>query len=532
MRDGAEAAADVILPVGEGPWPAVVNRTPYMRGRHLRRDSWMRLVDDGYVFVAVDVRGRGDSDGDFTPFVHDASDGHDTIEWVAAQPWCTGRVGMVGASYEGLTQWWSAKGRPPHLCCIVPQAVGAASMGPRWSCDTGVPGQYWIWWFNLVTGRTMQNPGAPSWEANYAHLPLRSLHERVGTARKWWPMYTDGEIEWVGPDHVLTVEDWEQLDIPALVGVGWWDDQKTITTWMALRDTPAGPRSRLLIGAWDHAGNLGPRPVLGGLDVSDTVINVIDYVERFLALHLKGESLAANELPRCRVFRTGLMRWEELDDWPNQGAEPIAWYLGADGVLSDKAAHGDGEDTYLYDPTNPVRDFSNLDVFAWSDPPLDSRYLLRREDVLVFTSEALKRQVDISGRAFFEGSVSVDCPDTDLVVTLFDVYPDGRSILLGADTPAILRLAFRNGPDPEPLTPGQPVDVRIPISWFHHSFLPGHRIRLSVTSSWFPFSARNLNGGVAWPDATEPRLARVTVHRGPTHSSRVILPVEPTTGRS
>src|SRR4051812_36154424 len=107
MRDGIEIAADAIVPAGDGPWPAVVNRTPYNRGRNLRPQGWMRLVDEGYVFVAVDQRGRGDSGGEFEPFVNDAEDGHDVIEWVAAQPWCTGKVGMVGGSYEGLTQWWS-----------------------------------------------------------------------------------------------------------------------------------------------------------------------------------------------------------------------------------------------------------------------------------------------------------------------------------------------------------------------------------------------------------------------------------------
>jgi putative CocE/NonD family hydrolase len=527
MRDGIEIAVDVVLPDGAGPWPAVVNRTPYMRGRNLSSQSWMRLVDDGYVFVAVDMRGRGDSDGVFTPMVNDATDGHDTIEWVAAQSWCTGRVGMVGVSYEGLSQWWTAKEHPPHLACVVPQAVGAARLGPRWSSDTGIPSQYWMWWFHLVTGRTMQHSAAPSWEANLRHLPLRTLHEQVGTAWDWWPRYVAGELDYLGAQHVLTDEDWRRFDVPALVGVGWWDDQATMATWVALNGSPAGPKSHLLIGGWDHAGNIAPRPMLGGLDVSASCFDVISYIERFLALNLKGDAAAADDLARCRVFRTGAMEWDSLDDWPSPNTQLGEWYLGADGALSDAGPGVAGEESYEYDPRDPVRDFSNLDVFAWSDPPLDNRFLLRRDDVLSYVTAPLGRRVDVSGRAVFEGVVSIDAPDTDLVIAVCDVYPDGRTIVLGGLEHGKLRLAHRNGADPELLAAGEPVNVRIRLAWMHHSFLVGHRIALAITSSWFPTCARNLNGGEPWADAIEARVARVTIHRGASHPSRLALPVEP-----
>jgi putative CocE/NonD family hydrolase len=432
---------------------------------------------------------------------------------------------MVGGSYEGLTQWWTAKGRPPHLTCIVPQAVGAARLGPRWSLDTGVPEQYWIWWFNLVMGRTMQNPGGPSWEANWQHSPLRTLHERIGTAREYWPRYVDGEIDFLSPDFALTDEDWARFDVPALVGVGWWDDQSTMSTWLALRGSPAAERSRLLIGAWDHAGNLAPRPTLGGLDVSPTVIDTIAYVERFLALHLKGDESAAAGLSRCKIFRTGAMVWEDLDDWPSP-SEPTPWHLGADGTLAERVPDGDGEDGYDTDPANPPRDFSNLDVLAWSDPPLDGRYALRRDDVLVYTGDVLERPVDVSGRAVFEGFVSVDATDADLVIGVHDVYPDGRSIGLDGFGSGALRLSFRNGADPEPLTPGEPVAASVPLAWMHHTFLPGHRIRLVVSSTSYPNRVPNPHTGEAWADVVDPRPARVTIHRGPQHPSRLVLPVE------
>jgi putative CocE/NonD family hydrolase len=526
MRDGVEIAADVVLPEGDGPWPAVVLRTPYMRGRAPR--LWDRLVDHGYAYVTVDVRGRGDSDGEFTLYVNDADDGYDMIEWVAAQAWCSGRVGMVGTSYEGYTQWWTAKSRPPHLACIAPFAANVADLGPRRSCDTGVPYQYRIWPCHLMTGKTMQHPGSPSWHANWDHLPLRDWAEQLGTARKWWSKYVAGEIDHLGQGFAFAEEDWEQFEVPTLIGVGWWDTQDAMAGWMAVKRSPAGRNSRLLIGAWDHNGNEWPRPVLGGLDVSESAIDTIGYVERFLALHLKDDREALKELSRCRVFRTGAMRWEELEDWPSPEAAPVSWYLGEDASLRPEPGAVGGASEYVYDPSDPVRDFSDLESMGWSDPPLDSRYLLRRDDVLVFTSAELETSVSVSGQAMFDGFVSVDVPDTDISISLYDVYPDGRFILLSGwvQPPTMLRLSLRNGVDPEPLVPGEPVRIQIPAVWLHHTFLPGHRIAVAVTSSWFPIFARNLNTGESWPDAVHPRVARVSVHYGPEHPSRFVLPVE------
>lgn len=527
MRDGVELAADVALPGESGAWPAVVIRTPYMRGRTLREpESFMRLVDYGYALVVVDVRGRGDSDGKFELFVADCDDGYDTIEWVAGQSWCTGHVGMVGVSYEGLTQWWTAKARPPHLDCIAPAAVGAALPPP----DAGErlpapPLQYWLWWFNLVTGRTVQHPSSPSWEANWYRLPARDLDQWVGTAREWWPRFVAGEIDYLGPKFALVEEDWEELRIPVLVTVGWWDDHSTMSNWLALQRSPAGVRSHLLIGAWDHQGNEGPRPTLGGLDVTASAIDTIEYTERFLALHLKPREAAAEPLPRCRIFRTGSMEWEEPREWPAPECRPESWYLSEGGLLSAEVAAEPGSAGYEYDPTHPFSDFSNLDDFAWSDPPLDERYIGRRRDTLVFRSEEFSAPLTVSGQAWFQGFVSVDQPSTDVAVKLFDVHPDGRWIVHGALLlpPPIGRLPVEDDPD----SWSRPREVSIPLVWLHHRFLPGHRIAVAITSSFSPPYARNLNSGEPWADAVEPRIARVAVHFGSGRESRLILPVEP-----
>jgi uncharacterized protein len=291
--------------------------------------------------------------------------------------------------------------------------------------------------------------------------------------------------------------------------------------------------------------------VLGGLDVSESVIDTFDHVERFLAEHLKDDATTDattdatrdTSPSRCRVFRTGRMRWEDLADWPNPAATPTAWYLGSDGDARTLAGNGRladrtpaaGSTTYRYDPADPARDFTHLADFAWSDPPLDRRYLLRRTDVLVYAGPVLDDPVDVSGLAEFQGFVSVDCPDTDLSVALYDICPDGRAIVLGGPGthgPGVLRLSHRDGAGPEPVRPGEVVGVRVPLTWLQHTFLPGHRIALSITSSEFPTYARNFNTGRPWPDDTEQAVAEVTVHHGTEHPSRLLLPVEPATEAS
>src|SRR6185437_7951043 len=285
--DGVEIALDVLLPAGHGAFPIVVTRGPY--GRTAPPGRTKLLLDSGYGMVLVDVRGRGDSEGVWRPFVRDVGDAYAVIEWVAAQPWSTGKIGMIGGSYNGLTQWWTAAERPPHLACIVPQCIGCIRRSDVPHQGTGIPMQYWLWWMTLVAGRTKQNAGAPAWEDQMLSLPLRNMDARLGIETSAWQSYVDGAMDYLSRDFALTDEQMTAIDIPVLVAVGWWDDQETMFTWQALQKAKSARDCRLLIGAWDHAGNAAPRPMLGGVDVSESALDVPAYIERFLALHLKNE---------------------------------------------------------------------------------------------------------------------------------------------------------------------------------------------------------------------------------------------------
>lgn len=532
MRDGVHVVADVVLPPGDGPFPAVIERTPYSRGRLLDPVSWVRLVDRGYAFVTVDVRGRGDSEGEFRPFARDGYDGYDTVEWVAAQPWCTGRVGMVGISYDGLTQWWTAAHKPPHLTCIAPMACGAVDLGPLPFRGTGVPMQYWFWWMHYVTGRTSQHTGAVSWASGWDHLPLRTLDDRLGTGHPLWQQYIAGEFDLGHAASALSEQEWLEFETPALVCVGWWDERSTIDTWRVLEGSKGASSARLLIGAWDHAGNNAPRPVMGGVDFSASAIDLFGAVEEFLATHLKPGAPDPSSTPRCRVFRTGAMEWDELEEWPVPTTQPRALYLRSGG--NAQSLDGDGRldmappaadehpDSLVADPANPGRSMFNLDVLAWSDPPLDQRYLQRRPDTLVYTTEPLPEPITVSGEAVVELFVSSDRPDSDVLVELVDVWPDGRAITFDG---LPRRLRFLDDGTEQLLQPDEVRRVTIQVCWLHHTFLPGHRIRLVVRPTAFPMFARNLNTGGAWPDEAEPLVARNEVHHDAASPSRLVLPV-------
>lgn len=531
--DGVELAVDVLLPAGEGAFPVVVVRTPYgrMGPTPTARGTW--LVERGYGVALVDVRGRGDSGGIWRPFVRDLDDAYAVIEWIAAQTWSNGRVGMLGGSYGGLTQWWTVAARPPHLCCIVPQCVGCVRQSEVPHQGTGIPIQYWLWWMTLVTGRTTQNPGALSWEDQMPSLPLRNLDARLGIESSAWRSYIAGTMDYLSSDYVLTNQQVAAIDIPVLMTVGWWDDQETMFTWRALQNAKSAEKCRLLIGAWDHVGNVSPRPVLGGLDVSASAIDMSAYMERFLALHLKGETNDLERAPRCHVFQTGSNQWEDMDEWPHPRAMEVPFYLASDGDA--RSLRGDGHlsrepsragasaDQFTFDPNHPARDMTNMAMFASSDPPLDIRYLLRRKDVLVYDTETLSAPLSISGRIRYVLFVSSDRVDTDLFTCICDVHPDGRSVLLGGD--CSLRLSYRKGPEPRLLDPEEVVEVHLAGQWLHHVVLRNHRLRVAISSGSFPLCARNAGTGEFWADATVLLPQTNRVHHSESRCSRVLVPV-------
>ncbi|MCK9909697.1 CocE/NonD family hydrolase, partial [Microbacteriaceae bacterium K1510] len=183
MRDGITLAVDIYRPKAEGRYPAIVIRTPYVKTTKAIFENGTYYAENGYAVVYMDVRGRGDSDGEFVPYQNEAEDGYDSIEWVAAQPWCTGDVGTMGGSYLARDQWLAAVTQPPHLKAMI---CSVSPSDPFVEWPTGVPTPHHLCWLYMTSGRVMQNVDLVDWESIYHHLPLATMDQLTGRPSPHW----------------------------------------------------------------------------------------------------------------------------------------------------------------------------------------------------------------------------------------------------------------------------------------------------------------------------------------------------------
>ncbi|HXT34019.1 MAG TPA: CocE/NonD family hydrolase [Chloroflexota bacterium] len=540
MRDGVTLSADVYLPAaGPGPWPAILYRTPYDNIDPTWVQTAVFFAARGYAFVSQDVRGRYDSDGEWAPFVHEAEDGFDTVEWVSGQPWCAGQVGMMGGSYTGTVQWLAVRERPPHLTALVSRAAAG-----RWLEEMpyrfGVVSPYEMFWLNLVGGRTLQKsaPGVPDWSRIASHRPLRDLDLALGRANTLWR-------EWLAHDQfddywrrIAPDGHFHEIDLPVLHITGWFDDDQlgALHYWHGMvRESPAANRQWLVIGPYDHAGTGAPRQHLGGRDFGPgALVDVRAMHLRFFDRWLKGLDNGADRDPCVRIFTMGRNQWRNEETWPPAGTAPARFFLssgghanslGGDGTLGTGAPGDDTPaDHFTYNPDNPTPSHLDLSDWPFGDYSLDNRWRLRRDDVLVYTSAPLAEELEITGHPFVVLHAASDCPDTDWHVTLCDVLPDGRSEQLAA---GCLRAAYRGGREapPTPIEPGRIYEYRIELPAISNLWPTGHRLRLTVASADFPATARNPNTNAPAGDDEIWRLAVNSVYHSPAYPSYLLAPV-------
>jgi len=540
MRDGVELALDLVRPDADGPLPVVLVRTPYDKTltRRYGEEQFHRLATRGYIVAVNDCRGRFNSDGTFFPYFNEHDDGYDTVEWIATQAWCDGNIGMLGASYVGQTQWLAASRVPPHLKAIVPIVSPPSSL---WRNEPIFNGTLLVGF-----GEWMVSMGLRSWQAAefssevftrqweyFDALPLDDLPDRAGVRCEWWhemlrhPTYDDF---WKRGSY----DRYSEMTVPALNITGWWDmnfpgaplNFEAMRSQAATGEARAG--QKLLIGPWPHRTNRTRR--LSGLDFGEhALIEMDDYIIRFFDRWLKGVANGIEAEKPVYVFVIGANEWWAEDDWPLPGTEEVPFYfhsggrantLNGDGGLSTLAPAADEPpDTYRYDPLDVARILWKLE-----DGPIDDRIVSTRGDVLCYTSEPLTEPLDVVGWVTCRLYAASSALDTDWHVRLVDVHPDGaaRFLCRGA-----LRARFRESLEtPKLLEPGTPTLFEFTMDATGVRFLPGHRIRVEVTSSWFTEYDRNLNSGAENPfQDAEAVVATQTVFHRPALASHVVLPV-------
>lgn len=546
MRDGVLLSADVYIPsegIEGGPYPALLMRTPYNNQTAHYMNEASFFAEHGYAVVLQDVRGRHDSLGEWYPFRNEGPDGYDSIEWTAQQEWCNGKVGTFGGSYGGWYQWVAARERPPHLTTMVSTAAGG-----RWMREipynNGLVALVMLGWLNLAGARTMQDSSRVDWEEVFYHLPLRTMDEKLGRPLPVWQEWLDHPtVDDYWEPFILSDDDLTKIDLPILHITGWYDDDQPGALFFyegMIRNSPARDKQFIRIGPWDHGGTRIPRQVLGGVDFSvKALVNIEELHVKWFDRWMKDESNGVADRKRSEYFLMGVNEWQESETWPPEEAKGIAFYFHSGGKAN--TLMGDGQlgrdrpgeevaDTYTYNPEDPVIPVVNTNFS--SDPPietpLDRRFVLRRDDVLVYASDPLGIPLEVAGRPWVTLFASSDCPDTDWVAELSDVYPDGHSIQLGQ---GVLRARYRESLEFESLLePNEVYEFKFELMTIAHVFQPGHRVRLSVTSSYFPYYDRNPNTGHPIGQDAEMRMAQNTVHHSREHASHVLLPVMPSHG--
>lgn len=535
-RDGICLSADVYLPRGAQGLPTIVQWTPYesTRDRFIAWGVW--FAKRGYAAVVVDVRGRYESDGAFTAWENDGRDAHDTLTWVAEQQWSNGRVGTWGRSYGALVQWQLLHLGHPNLVCVAPQVIhddyfwdGYWTGGAFQLSLTLGAAALWTSANSLITGPVAGDVVLS--DRVVRHLPLIELDEmaigrRVGYWRTWWE-HQENDAYWRQFRHRP-----EAVTVPIFQQGGWFDPYSGshLRTFAAIGD---GVPNRVLMGPWSHEEEV--EEFRGDVDLSAGVTVVRDHELAFYDRFLKEEANDWDARPPLELFVLGANEWRAESEWPLARTESTPFYLRQGGALSREEPRPDEPaDRYAYDPEDPVPTVggvsSVLTMTRGAETPVlpgpwDQRDLERRDDVLVYTSEPLDRDLEVIGPVEMVLYAASSARDTDWIVRLCDVHPDGRSIFV---TEGIVRARYRGseeGESTELLEPDEVAEYRFRVYPAAIVFARGHRIRLDVTSSSFPRFSRNLNNGEDVATSTRAVVARQTVLHTDRYPSHVLLPV-------
>ena len=579
MRDGVRLATEVYLPAGTGPFPVILQRTPYNRrspspGSNCDAAVGRYFAERGYALLNQDTRGRYRSEGEFDAMRQEAADGYDAVEWAATQPWSNGRVGMIGGSYVGLTQWQAAIEQPPHLVAIAPH-YSSSDYHEGWTYQGGALDLWFAqsWTSQTLAPDTLQRrleaAGTPAnqvrqvvdafvtegrekllddwlWQLPLADLPAFRRNGNIAAYYDEWlarPSYDD---YWAD----LDVETkYPRIQVPALVTGGWYDifHEGTIRNFEGMRATggsdPARQGTKLIMRALCHA--CPPDTTAGEIDFGPA--NTLDLNAtwaRWFDYWLKGIDTGIQDEPPVRLFvmvppdegTAGGGFWVTADEFPLSDAVETPFYLrsggransaAGDGVLSG-AGPGGQADGYIYDPGNPVPTVGG-NMCCRNDllpsGAFDQRDVERRDDVLVYTTDPLEEDLTVIGPVAVELWAASSARDTDFTAKLVDVHLDGYAHNVAE---GIRRARYRNSDYTTSwITPGAVHDYTIDLGYTATVFRRGHRIRLEVSSSNFPHFDRNLNTAADFGQGAELQPATQRVLHDDLHPSRLVLQVAP-----
>jgi uncharacterized protein len=512
MRDGVKLAVALYFPKGDGPWPVLMEQR-YAGARDLgSRKAFAELARGGYVVALANFRGSQTSEGVWQGYRAlgwgELKDGYDLVEWLAKQSWSTGKVGTFGSSQAGFAQNFLAVTRPPHLAA-------------QYMIDTGLS----LYHEGYRIGGTTRPERFKGMDA----VCRVGAHNRA-LLEEWLqhPTYDD---YWKAEDCSLH---FDKMNVPCVSIGSWFDFMNvgSIDSYIGRKgrgDVLSRPNQSLVIGPWLH-GRFKETNVTNEMTFPENAkFPMTRHMLAWFDHHLKGQPRAEILEPEVRYYVMGALgepgalgnEWRTATDWPVP-AKLTPLYLQAEGRLGAEAPVADSSaTTFKADPLHPAE----IPTRAFPGG-IDARKFEAQAEVRTFTTEVLEQPVEWTGKVTAELFVTSDCPDTDFIVRVTDVYPDGRSMLL---IDYVRRARYREGYEKEVfLKPGEVAPVTFDVGWISQIFAKGHRIRVTVASTGAPFYEPNTNTGEPFTldFPTNARVATNSVRHERAHASRLLVPVK------
>jgi putative CocE/NonD family hydrolase len=551
VRDGITLATDIYRPDAPGKFPAILQRTPYNRANALPRGDARWYAERGYVVVLQDVRGTYDSDGAFYAFRSEADDGYGTDEWLGKQPWFDGSLGTMGGSYVGYTQWAQAVRGSRYLKAMA-MTVTTPDIYANWIyADGALHYGFDLPWGGIeMSGHVMQSSNGYDWGSLYNHLPLTTADDtgHHGTPHyRDWLAHPTRDSYW---DGISFDNDYDKISVPILSIDGWYDIflrgdlNDDIRMRKEGKTAEARTGKRLIIGPWAHeTGGRIALPV-GGIGANPNPIDFGDNAaidKRLLHLRwfdhwLKGVNNGMSADAPIWIFVMGENVWRSENEWPLARTQYVNYYIqsggranssGGDGVLTAERPNGAATDSFTYNPTDPVPSMGgNVCCSTVPSGPWDQRSVEERKDVLVYTTQAMKEPTEITGPIKMELFAATSARDTDWTAKLVDVQPNGYAQNIQS---GIVRARYRegSGKPAQMIEPGKVYGYTLDLWATSYVILPGHKLRLEVSSSDFPRFDRNLNTGEDPATGTEMTAAKQTIYHSARYPSHVVLPLIP-----
>jgi len=530
MRDGTRLSTNIYRPDAEGEFPVILVRSPYGSGGVGNKNGHF-YAPKGYVYISQDARGRYSSEGQFYAFRDDASDGFDTQQWIAEQSWSNGKIGTAGGSYNGFTQWMSAKLNSPSLVTMMPVDTWFDSYSTMHQNGAFFLGVF-SYWSVMMTQPFIVSTEEMEQKKDSILLTLPIINHdsvhgwRVGFYRDLL-LHPTRDSFW--DPSTVSDEDFSKINASVFNVGGWYDIflKGTIDSYVKMTGDNIDPeirkKQRLMIGPWKH--DWGKRKY-GDLDYGEDARVKKKAIElRWMDSQLKGIKNGVIDEPPVKIFTMGINKWRFENEWPLARTNYTKYYfhsggrantLNGDGVLSSNLSSTAAVDTFTYDPQNPV-------IAKIMMGPNDQTYIEERNDVLVYTTEVLDADVEVTGPVTVKLFASSSETNTDFTAKLVDVHPDGKAIRI---CDGIIRASYRESNiEPSNIEPGKIYEYSIDLWATSNVFLKGHKIRVEISSSNLPRFDRNLNTGEYSAMSKKTKKALQMIYHSKEYPSHILLPI-------